>query len=320
MSSPDHAPGPDPTSRPAEAPARPAGSLIDPQTLMRIKSLQMRARVAVQGFIKGIHRSPYHGFSVEYLDHRSYTPGDDVRTIDWKLLARTDKYHVKLFQDETNLRAHLLVDCSRSMLYSSDAKKYPTKLAYASLLAAALSYLMLRQNDAVGLVLFDSEVREYLPPKARPTQFRRILELLENPTSREDTDVGSVLHDVAERIPRRGLVILLSDLIDDEKKLAGGLQHFRHNNHEVLALHVMDDAELTFPFDRLTRFKDMEGAGRLTANPTQLRNRYLSRIQTFLENLKSICFERNVSYEMACTSEPYDHFLAAYLEKRARLG
>jgi uncharacterized protein (DUF58 family) len=293
---------------------------FDPDGLARVGNLELVARQVVEGFLTGRHRSPYHGFSVEYLDHRSYTPGDDPRTIDWKILARTDKYHVKLFEDETNLRAHILVDCSKSMAYTSDEKKYPTKLAYASLMAAALSYLMLRQNDAVGLVLFDSEVREYLPPKARPTQFRRILDLLDHTMSREDTDVGTVLHDVAERIPRRGLVILISDLIDDEKKLASGLQHFRHNRHEVLAFHVMDDAELTFPFDRLTRFKDTEGAGRLTANPTQLRNRYLSRIQTFIENLKAICFERNVSYELACTKEPYDHFLAAYLEKRSRLG
>ncbi len=293
---------------------------FDPEGLGRIGNLELVARQVVEGFLTGRHRSPYHGFSVEYLDHRSYTPGDDLRTIDWKILARTDKYHVKLFQDETNLRAHVLLDCSRSMAYTSDPKKYPSKLAYGSLLAAALAHLMLRQNDAVGLVLFDSEVRQYLPPKARPTQFRRILELLDHSMSHEDTDVGTVLHDIAERIHRRGLVVLISDLIDEENKIASGLQHFRHNNHEVLVFHVLDDAELTFPFDRLTRFKDMEGAGRLTANPKALRNRYLARIQTFIENLKAICFERNVSYELACTSEPYDQFLAAYLEKRSRLG
>ncbi|HEY7426881.1 MAG TPA: DUF58 domain-containing protein, partial [Gemmataceae bacterium] len=259
----------------------------------------------------------YHGFSVEYLDHRAYAPGDDLRTIDWKILARTDKYHVKLFEDETNLRAHILLDCSKSMAFKSGEV---SKLTYGSYLAAALAYLMLHQNDAVGLVLFDSELRQYLPPKARPTQFRRILDLLDHSYSREDTDVAAVLHDVAERIPRRGLVILISDLIDDEKKLANGLQHFRHNNHEVIVFHVMDDAELTFPYDRLTRFKDMEGAGRLVANPKSLRQRYLTRIQMFLDSLKAICFERNISYNLANTTEPYDHFLAAYLEKRARLG
>jgi uncharacterized protein (DUF58 family) len=290
---------------------------FDPEGLARVGNMELVARQVVEGFLTGRHRSPYHGFSVEYLDHRAYTPGDDLRTIDWKILARTDKYHVKLFEDETNLRAHILLDCSKSMAFKSGEV---SKLTYGSYLAAALAYLMLHQNDAVGLVLFDSELRQYLPPKARPTQFRRILDLLDHSYSREDTDVAAVLHDVAERIPRRGLVVLISDLIDDEEKLANGLQHFRHNNHEVIVFHVMDDAELTFPYDRLTRFKDMEGVGRLTANPKSLRQRYLTRINQFLDSLKAICFERNISYNLANTTEPYDQFLAAYLEKRARLG
>src|SRR5436305_1899715 len=193
---------------------------FDPDGLARIGNLELVAKQVVEGFLTGRHRSPYHGFSVEYLDHRQYTPGDDLRTIDWKILARTDKYHIKLFEDETNLRAHILLDCSKSMAFSSGAL---SKLAYGSYLAAALAYLMLRQNDAVGLVLFDSEVREYLPPRARPTQFRRILELLDHSMSKEDTDVGAVLHDMAERIPRRGLVILVSDLIDEEPRIADGL-------------------------------------------------------------------------------------------------
>jgi uncharacterized protein (DUF58 family) len=289
---------------------------FDPEGLARIKNMELVARQVVEGFLTGRHRSPYHGFSVEYLDHRAYTPGDDLRTIDWKILARTDKYHVKLFQDETNLRAHLLLDCSKSMSFTSGTL---SKLAYGSYLAAALAYLMLQQNDAVGLGLFDTELRQYLPPKARKTQFRRLLELLDQPPG-GDTDVGAVLHDVAERIPRRGLVVLISDFIDDEAKIAGGLQHFRHNNHEVIAFHVLDDAELSFPYDRLTRFKDMEGHGRLTANPRALRQRYLTRINEFIENMKAICFERNVSYNQINTKEPYAHFLAAYLEKRARLG
>jgi uncharacterized protein (DUF58 family) len=290
---------------------------LDPEGLARVGNMELVARQVVEGFLTGRHRSPYHGFSVEYLDHRAYTPGDDLRSIDWKILARTDKYHVKLFEDETNLRAHILLDCSKSMAFKSGEM---SKLTYGNYLAAALAYLMLHQNDAVGLTLFDSELRQYLPPKARPTQFRRILELLDHSYSREDTDVATVLHDVAERIPRRGLVILISDLIDDEQKLANGLQHFRHNNHEVIVFHVMDEAELTFPYDRLTRFKDMEGVGRLTANPKSLRQRYLARINTFLDTLKAICFERNISYNLANTTEPYDQFLAAYLEKRARLG
>ncbi len=290
---------------------------FDPEGLARVGHMELVARQVVEGFLTGRHRSPYHGFSVEYLDHRQYAPGDEIRTIDWKILARTDKYYVKLFEDETNLRAYILLDCSKSMAFKSGAT---SKLEYGSYLAAALSYLMLHQNDAVGLVLFDSEVRQYLPPKARPTQFRRILESLETPPSSEDTDVGAVLHDVAERIHRRSLVIVISDLIDDVEKVANGLQHFRHDHHEVLAIHVLDDAELTFPYDRLTRFKDMEGVGRVVVNPKSLRNRYLARMQTFLEGVKAACFERGISYNLANTKEPYDVFLAAYLEKRSRLG
>jgi uncharacterized protein (DUF58 family) len=178
----------------------------------------------------------------------------------------------------------------------------------------------LHQNDAVGLALFDHETREYLGPRARPTQFRRILDLLEQPPVGADTDVGAMLHQMAERIKRRGLVVLISDLIDDAAKIANGLQHFRHNHHEVVVLHIMDDAELTLPYDRLTRFKDMEGAGRVVANPKSLRARYLARINAFIDELKALCFERDISYNLANTREPYDTFLAAYLEKRARLG
>jgi uncharacterized protein (DUF58 family) len=290
---------------------------FDPDGLSRLGNLELVARQVVEGFLTGRHRSPYHGFSVEYLDHRPYVPGDELRSLDWKILARTDKYHVKLFQDETNLRATILLDCSRSMAFRSGKVN---KLQWGSYLAAALTHLLLRQNDAVGLVLFDKTVRTYLPPKARPTQFRRVLDLLEPEPAANDTDVGSVLHDVAERIRRRGLVVVVSDLIDDVEKVANGLQHFRHNGHEVLVFHTMDDAELTFPYDRLTRFQDMEGAGRVVANAKAVRSGYLARIQQFLEGVKAACFERDISYLLANTSEGYDHFLAAYLEKRSRMG
>ncbi len=290
---------------------------FDPEGLARAGNMELVARQVVEGFLTGRHRSPFHGFSVEYLDHRAYTPGDEIRTLDWKILARTDKYYVKLFEDETNLRAYILLDCSRSMFFQSGKL---SKLEYGSYLAAALSYLMLHQNDAVGLVMFDREIRQFLGPRARPAQFRRILDLLDEAPAGSDTNVGTILHEVAERVRRRGLVILISDLIDDVPKIANGLQHFRHNNHEVIVFHVMDDAELTFPYDRLTRFKDMEGAGRVVANPKSLRNRYLARINAFIDGLKEVCFERGISYNLANTQEPYDKFLAAYLEKRSRLG
>jgi uncharacterized protein (DUF58 family) len=292
---------------------------FDPDGLARVGNMELVARQVVEGFLTGRHRSPYHGFSVEYLDHRAYTPGDEIRTLDWKILARTNKYYVKLFQDETNLRATILLDASKSMGFHHDPNG-PSKLEYGSFLAAALSHLLLRQNDAVGIVLFDSQVRHELSPKARPTQFRRILEILEDTRPGGETDVGSILHEVAERIRRRGLVILISDLIDDEARVASGLQHFRHNHHEVLVFHILDDAELTFPYEQITRFKDIEGAGRVVANPKSLRNRYLARMNAFVERLKTECSERGVSYTLGNTKQPYDLFLASYLEKRARLG
>ena len=177
----------------------PSAKFIDAQTLMSIRSLELRARAVVEGFWSGMHRSPYHGFSVEYLDHRSYTPGDDLRGLDWKVLARSDKHYVKLYEDETNLRAYILLDCSNSMTFKSNGL---SKLQWGSYLAAALSYLLLRQNDAVGLLLFDTEVRTYIPPKAHPTQFRRILDTLDNVKPGGETDVGAVLHEAAERVNR----------------------------------------------------------------------------------------------------------------------
>jgi uncharacterized protein (DUF58 family) len=294
-----------------------ANRFLDPEGLARIGHVELVARQVVEGFLTGRHRSPYHGFSVEYLDHRAYTPGDELRTLDWRILARTNRYFVKLYEDETNLRAYILLDVSNSMNFKSGKL---SKLEYGSYLAAALTYLLLRQNDAVGLTLFDNQIRQQLPAKARPTQFRRVLDILEHATAGADTNVGSILHTVAERIKRRGLVILISDLIDNEEAIASGLQHFRHNHHEVIVFHVMDDAELTFPFDRLTRFKDMEGGGRVVVNPKSLRARYLTRINAFTDRLKKDCLERRVSYNLTNTNEPYDVSLAACLEKRSRMG
>ncbi|MBI3878332.1 MAG: VWA domain-containing protein, partial [Verrucomicrobia bacterium] len=227
------------------------------------------------------------------------------------------KYFIKLFEDETNLRAHILLDCSQSMGFKSGQL---TKLEYWSYLAAALSHLMLRQNDAVGLVLFDQTTRHYLPPRARATQFRRILDGLETATPRGETDVGTTLHELAERIHRRSLVILISDLLDDAERIGRGLQHFRHNHHEVIVFHVLDNAELTFPYYQMARFKDMEGTGLVVANPKSIRRQYLERMETFQERLRAECFDRQISYVLANTREPYDMLLAEYLEKRSRLG
>ena len=289
---------------------------LDPAGLHRVGNMELVAKQVVEGFLTGRHRSPYHGFSVEYLDHRAYTPGDEIRNLDWKIVARSDKYYVKLYEDETNLRAYILLDCSSSMSFTSGEQ---SKLSWGAYLAAALTYLLIRQNDAVGLLQFDTGVRSFVPPKAHPTQFRRILESLDDVEPGGETDLGAVLHEAAERTKRRGLIIVISDLIDNEEAIASGLGHFRHNNHEVIVFHTMDPAELEFPFDRLTRFKDMEGAGRVVANPKSLRRRYLSRIGQFTDQVKRDCMERRISYELCDTSQPYDRFLASYLDKRSRI-
>jgi len=290
---------------------------LDPAGLARLGNMELVSRQVVDGFLTGRHRSPYHGFSVEYLDHRAYSPGDDMRTMDWKMLARSDKYYVKLFEDETNLRAYILLDCSESMGFRSGEI---SKLDYGAFLAASLSYLLIRQNDAVGTLLFDSDIRTYVPPRAHPSQFRRVLETLEGLQPGGETSIGSILNRAAERTKRRGLIILISDLIDNEAEIAHGLQRFRHSQHEVVVFHVMDDAELTFPYDRLTRFKDMEGAGRVVTNPKNLRKRYLERIREFQARLRADCLERKVDYNLVKTTEPYDKFLSAYLDKRSRMG
>ena len=295
---------------------------LDPAGLARIGNLELVAHQVVDGFLTGRHRSPYHGFSVEYLDHRAYVSGDDLHSLDWRLLARTDRYFVKLFEDETNLRAHILLDASRSMASAPGAAGGLCKYDYGAYLTAALTHLMLRQNDAVGLAVCDRTVRDFIPARARPTQFRQVLETLEHfrPSAAGDTDLGAVLHSVAERIRRRGLVIVISDLLDDPERIANGLQHFRHNQHEVIVFHVLDGAELDFPFDRLTRFRDPEGAGHVTVHPARLRATYLERMNAWLERLRSDCCERRVSYVLANTREPYDRLLAEYLDRRARMG
>ena len=293
-----------------------AERIVDPDVLARVARLELIARQAVEGFLAGKHPSPYHGSSVEYADHRPYTLGDPLRAIDWKLLAKTDKYYVKLFEEQTNLRATLLLDTSRSMAFADGPL---SKFDYACRIAAALAYLLVRQNDAVGLALVDDAVREYLPPRCTPSHFRLILERLEQTTPRSASGLGPVLHELAGRLKRRGMIVLVSDLLDDPEQIASGLGHFRFRKHEVLVFHIMTPAELTFPYERLTRFKDLEGTGQLISNPRLVRRRYLQRLAEHLEQVKRACLESGVSYLRLQTDSPYDRMLSGFLENRARI-
>jgi len=298
----------------------PETTLIDSKTVARVSKLELIARQTVEGFLSGLHPSPYHGSSVEYLDHRPYTMGDAIHTIDWKLLAKTDKYYIKLFEEQTNLRGTILLDISGSMGYRSPrTPDRMTKLTYGSHLTAALAYLMLRQNDAVGLTLFDSAVRHYLPSRMTANHFRLIIDRLEAVQPGANTTMGPVLHEIAGRLRRRGMIILISDLLDDPETIKDGLAHFRHRRHDVIVFHLVDPDELSFPFERLTRFRDVEGTETLVTNPAAIRQRYLDRMKTFLTQTRKICFERNISYELLRTDVPYEQALSAFLEKRGRV-
>ncbi|MBI1367719.1 MAG: DUF58 domain-containing protein [Planctomycetes bacterium] len=294
-----------------------AKRLLDPKGLGLVGRMELVARQAVEGFLSGLHPSPYFGSSVEYADHRPYSVGDEIRTIDWKLLAKTDKYYVKLFEEETNTRCTLILDTSRSMSFApSDGAL--DKLTYGMFMAAALAHLMLRQNDAVGLALFDHALREYLPARATPSHFRNMLNLMEKTTPGDDTDIAGVLHELAGRIPKRGIIILISDMLGDVDKLMDSLGHFKYQRHEVLVFHLMDPAERTFPYEKLTRFKDIEGAGSVIANPRTIRKAYLTRLNEFLDRLRRTCLERDISYELILTDQRYDKVLSAYLARRNR--
>ena len=239
-----------------------------PETVAVLDSMSLRARLIVEGYIIGQHRSPFHGFSVEFAEHRSYEPGDEIRHIDWKLFGKTDRLYVKRYEEETNLSSHLILDISKSMTYSSNSI---TKLSYANSLVAALSYLMIKQQDAVGLVQFSSKINSFLLPKSKPSHLSSIFDKLHDDQWEKDTKIEKVLHEMAERILKRGLVILISDLIDDQQKVMNGLRHFRHNKQEVIVFHLLDRKELDFDFSDRTKFLDMETGEEITTDPWHIR-------------------------------------------------
>jgi uncharacterized protein (DUF58 family) len=301
----------------ATAPADVAG-VLDPAGLALVARMELVARKAVLGLLSGLHPSPCFGSSVEYADHRPYTPSDELRQLDWKLLAKTDKYYVKLFEDQTNTRVTVILDVSRSMAFAGPGGM--TKLDYGRFLAAALAHLALKQHDAAGLVTFDGAVRSYLPPRSVANHFRHVLTALAQATPGRETAVGAVLAEVAARLPPRGIVVLVSDLLDDPESIAKGLAHLAHRRHDLLVFHLVDPAERSFPFEKVTRFRDMEGEGRLVTNPRVVRAAYLERFEAFLQSIRSACLERSIGYELTLTDEPYAEMLASYLARRHRRG
>ena len=286
---------------------------LNPQTLATLANMQLRARMVVEGFIVGLHKSPYHGFSVEFAEHRAYGPGDNLRYLDWRLYGKTDRFYVKQFEEETNLKAHIMLDMSRSMAYgSSDI----TKLQYGSYLSAALTYLLLRQQDAVGLTLFDTEIRTHIRPSSRSSMLNNILSHLENVIPGEETAIGHSLHHLADRINRRGLVIIISDMLDELDNILNGLKHFRHDRHEVLVFHVLDPREVDFGFEAQAKFKDMESGEILATEPWHIQKDYQAAVEHFRTNLGARCREQHVDYIPLTTDQSLDVALLAYLNKR----
>jgi uncharacterized protein (DUF58 family) len=290
--------------------------LLDPHFVSKLTRLDLTARLVVEGFLTGLHRSPYHGFSVEFAEHRQYMPGDPLRHLDWRVLAKSDRKYIKQYEEETNLRAMLLVDTSASMGYGSHGV---TKLDYARQLAAALAYLMLRQNDAVGMFAFATGRAELIPPRSTMGHARPLLLLLERLTPGGTTDFASSLHSLAERMNRRGLVVLISDLLDDPERIAQAIHHFRHKKHEVLVFHVLDPQEVAFDFEREAVYVDLETGERVTTRPQELRPDYRARVNAWRDQIRQFCVEKRADYVPLTTDQPYDRALLEYLSKRSRL-
>ena len=279
--------------------------------------MDLVARLVVEGFITGLHKSPYHGFSVEFAEHRQYMPGDEIKHVDWKVYAKTDRYFVKQFEEETNLKAYLLLDSSASMGYGSDGI---TKIQYATFLAAALTYLMLKQRDSVGLVTFDEKIRKYLPPRSVSSYLHVILKELEGTKTADKTNVSTTFHQLAERIKRRGLIIIFSDLLDDPVKVISGLKHFRHKKHEVIVFQILDPLERSFNFKKDAVFKDLETGEQLSTQPWHIRGEYRHLMTNFIENYKKQCRENKIDHIVMDTSQDFDRALIQYLIKRKRIG
>lgn len=290
-------------------------AFFDPRNLAQFTGLELRARRIVEGYVAGLHKSPYHGFSIEFAEHREYVPGDDLRYVDWKVFGRSDKVYLKQFEEETNLIVYLLVDGSKSMTYQS-AGAAMSKLLYAQTVAASLANLVLRQQDSVGLATFDQQVRRVLTPSGSPSQFTAICQTLDQPGLAEKTNIGPILHDLSERFKRRGIVIVLSDLFDDPASMLAGLKHFRHRRHDVVVFQVLDPAELDFPFRDPTIFKGLEAEAPVAADPRGLRAAYLETFNAFLKEVQGGCRAHRLDYVQMRTDQPLDVALSAYLAHR----
>ena len=290
---------------------------FEPDRVGKLAKLNLVARQVVEGFISGLHRSPHHGFSVEFSEHREYSPGDDLRHLDWVTWARTDRYYIKQYEQETNLRAWILLDVSGSMNYRYEGEV--TKFQYGCYLAACLAYLMCRQQDLVGMIAFDDAIRLHLPPASTPAHLDRVFTGLEKLTPGKRTAIAGTFHELAERIAKRGLIIIISDLYDEQSEVMRALQHFCYKKHQLILFHTFDEAELDFPFRRMTNFVDLETGEKLQVDPRLMRDAYRSELADFIGRYRKECGDRNIEYIQTSTAEPYDRMLMNYLARRKQL-
>jgi uncharacterized protein (DUF58 family) len=290
---------------------------LQPAVVAQLANMELRARFVVEGFITGLHKSPYHGFSVEFTEHRQYMPGDEIKHIDWKAYGKTDRFYIKQFEEETNLKSYIIVDASRSMDYAS--KGNLKKFEYASYVAAALSFMMIEQRDAVGLTLFDEGIRVSLPPRAARSYLKEILKELESAKPANKTGTSASLNLIAEQIKRRGLVIVLSDLFDKPESVMTALKHFRHKGHEVIVMQILDPLERSFAFEGDAIFKDLETQEELMTQPWHIQKAYQQSMQEFLDFYKRRCRDNNIDYVLLDTGTPFDKALFQYLNKRKRM-
>jgi uncharacterized protein (DUF58 family) len=289
--------------------------ILTPETVAQLGSMELRARLVVEGFITGLHKSPFHGFSAEFSEHRQYRRGDELKHIDWKIYGRSNRFYVKQFEDETNLRAMICVDMSASMSYASEGNV--SKYRYATFLAASLCYLIMHQRDAAGLALYNTDVQAFMPPRSKMSYTQELMRTLEEATPAALTETGISLHHIAERLSRRGLVVVISDLLDDPETILSGLRHFRHDQHDVMVFHVMDPREVDLGFDASTVFRDLETGQEITTQPLQIRGAYRQAVEDYTMTLKRGCHALNVDYVRITTDMPFDVALREYLVKRA---
>ena len=297
---------------------------LDPDTLAKIHRLELVARGVVEGFVSGRHRSPYRGFSVEFAEHRQYSPGDSLRDLDWRVLGKSDRYFIKQYVEETNLRATILLDASGSMGYTGEPAfqhqgKRLSKFTYGCYLAASLAHLMIHQQDAVGLVTFDKQVRRYLPSRSRASHLRVLLEEICRTQTGEETSLAAVFHDIAERIHRRGLVIIISDLFDQPEAIINALHHFRFRKHEVIIFHLMAEEELAFPFEKWSQFRDLEDNNRrVEIDPRSFRAVYLDKLREYMAEIREGCGRMAIDYVPVSTRHDFADVLIGYLSGRRR--